>query len=199
MITLRPFARADFARLIGWIPSAEFLLQWAGPAFTFPLDTVQLDAYLAESEGEAPSRMIFTAVESDTATAVGHIELARIDRRNKSATLSRVLIGEASRRGQGAGLEMVRRILQIGFERLTLHRIDLVVFDFNASAIACYERAGFVKEGCLREARRFGEEYWSLVQMSILDTEWSARVDPPRGDGANDAGRAPSPTRGTHA
>ncbi len=197
MITLRPFARADFARLIAWIPSAEFLLQWAGPAFTFPLDTAQLDAYLAESEGEAPSRMIFTAVESDTATAVGHIELARIDRRNKSATLSRVLIGEAGRRGQGAGLETVRRILQIGFERLTLHRIDLVVFDFNASAIACYERAGFVTEGCLREARRFGEEYWSLVQMSILEAEWSARVAPHRGSG--DAGSAPSPTRGTHA
>jgi hypothetical protein len=56
-----------------------------------------------------------------------------------------------------------------------------------------------VKEGCLREARRFGEEYWSLVQMSILETEWPARVDPPRRDGAGDAGGAPPPTRGTHA
>ena len=196
MIALRPFARADFSRLIGWIPSPEFLLQWAGPAFTFPLDTSQLERYLLEAEGDAPSRMIFTAVEADTATAVGHIELARIDRRNRSATLSRVLIGEAGRRGQGAGLEMVRRVVQVGFEQLRLHRIDLVVFDFNRSAIACYERAGFVREGCLREARRFGEEYWSLVQMSILETEWPARVAPPRG---GDAGSAPSPTRGTHA
>ena len=196
MIALRPFARADFARLIGWIPSPEFLLQWAGPAFTFPLDTTQLERYLLEAEGDAPSRMIFTAVEADTGTAVGHIELARIDRRNRSATLSRVLIGEIGRRGQGAGLEMVRRVLRVGFEQLRLHRIDLVVFDFNRSAIACYERAGFVKEGCLREARRFGEEYWSLVQMSILETEWPARVDPRRSD---DAESAPSPTRGTHA
>ena len=132
MIALRPFARADFARLIGWIPSAEFLLQWAGPVFTFPLDTAQLERYLLEGEGDAPSRMIFTAVEADTAAAVGHIELARIDRRNRSATLSRVLIGEAGRRGQGAGLEMVRRVVQVGFEQLRLHRIDLVVFDFNS-------------------------------------------------------------------
>jgi RimJ/RimL family protein N-acetyltransferase len=94
---------------------------------------------------------------------------------------------------------MVRRVVQVGFERLRLHRIDLVVFDFNASAIACYERAGFLKEGCLREARRIGEEYWSLVQMSILETEWPARVGPGRGGGADDAGSAPSPTRGTHA
>ena len=69
---------------------------------------------------------------------------------------------------------MVRHILRIGCERLGLHRIDLVVCDFNASAIACYERAGFVREGCLREARRFGETYSTLVQMSVLEPEWRA-------------------------
>jgi len=123
--------------------------------------------------------MIFTAV--DGGVSIGHIELARIDRRNRSATLSRVLVGEPSRRGQGAGLEMVRQALRIGFEHVGLHRVDLVVFDFNASAIACYESAGFAREGCLREARRFGETYWTLVQMSILEQEWRAatrRHDP---------------------
>lgn len=69
---------------------------------------------------------------------------------------------------------MVLRALEIGFDRLGLHRVDLVVFDFNAGAIACYERAGFVIEGRLREARRFGEDYWTLVQMSILEHEWRA-------------------------
>jgi RimJ/RimL family protein N-acetyltransferase len=62
-----------------------------------------------------------------------------------------------------------------GFDELALHRIDLVVFDFNLAAIACHERAGFAEESRLREARRFGEEYWTLVQMSILEGEWRAR------------------------
>jgi RimJ/RimL family protein N-acetyltransferase len=172
MITLRPFKRADFATLIGWVPSPEFLLQWAGPQLTYPLDAAQLERSLQEAETDPPCRLIFTAV--DNGARIGHIELARIDRRNRSATLSRVLVGEPSQRGRGAGLQMVRHVLRIGFEQLALHRIDLVVFDFNASAIACYERAGFVREGCLREARRFGETYWTLVQMSILEQEWRA-------------------------
>ena len=170
MLTLRPFSRTDFATLIGWIPSPEFLLQWAGPQFTFPLDVAQLDGYLREAEADPPSRLIYTAVEDGA--SVGHIELARIDRRNRSATVSRVLVGDPSRRGRGAGLRIVREILRIGFAELDLHRIDLVVFDFNTSAIACYERAGFIREGCLREARRFGDTYWTLVQMSILEQEW---------------------------
>jgi hypothetical protein len=43
-IALRPFARADFARLIGWIPSPEFLVQWSGPIFAWPLDEAQSEA-----------------------------------------------------------------------------------------------------------------------------------------------------------
>ena len=174
MITLRPFDRSDFARLIGWVASPAFLLQWAGPLFTYPLDTAQLERYLAESQQDQPTRMIFTAVEAETGGAVGHIELGKIDSRNRSASLARVLIGDPSRRSKGSGVEMVLRALEIGFDRLGLHRIDLVVFDFNMGAIACYERAGFVIEGRLREARRFGEDYWTLLQMSILEQEWRA-------------------------
>jgi len=98
--------------------------------------------------------------------------LNNIDRRNRSATLARVLIGEPAMRGKGIGAQMIERALEIGFGELGLHRIDLAVFDFNASAIACYERLGFVKEGCLREARRVGNTYWSLYLMGILESEW---------------------------
>jgi RimJ/RimL family protein N-acetyltransferase len=79
---------------------------------------------------------------------------------------------------------MVRRALEVGFGELGLHRIDLVVFDFNTAAIACYEKAGFVVEGRLREARRLGDEYWTLVQMSILEEEWRARAGASSREGA---------------
>lgn len=85
--------------------------------------------------------------------------------------MSRVLIADG-RRGRGTGHAMVRALLELGFGELCLHRIDLFVFDFNVAAIACYEKAGFVREGYIREARRMGMSYWSLYQMSILENEW---------------------------
>lgn len=66
---------------------------------------------------------------------------------------------------------MMRAIVRIGFEELNLHRISLGVFDFNRSAIACYEKAGFRQEDVLRDARRFGDTFWNLVEMSILKPE----------------------------
>ena len=70
---------------------------------------------------------------------------------------------------------MAKKIYKIGFNRLGPHRIDLVVFDFNHAAIRCYEKAGFRKEGHIREARKIGNEYWSLYQMSILEHEWRSK------------------------
>jgi RimJ/RimL family protein N-acetyltransferase len=170
-VELQPFAREDFSRLLGWIRSPEFLLQWAGPIFRFPLDEGQLEEYLKKARGEAAPRRIFKAAETGTGETVGHIELDAIDRRNRSARVARVLIGEPWR-GKGLGEQMVRRIVEIGFDQMKLHRIDLVAFDFNRKAIACYERAGFVREGRIRDARRMGNGYWSLIQMSILEDEW---------------------------
>jgi RimJ/RimL family protein N-acetyltransferase len=171
-IDLRPFERKDFSRLIEWIKSPEFLLQWAGPIFRFPLDEPQLERYLEKSHGDQPPRRIAKAVNIDTNEVIGHIELDDIDWHNKSARLCRVLVGESSFRGRGVGVQMAKKLLEVGFNELGLHRVELVVFDFNEAAIRCYERVGFVKEGRLRDARKFGSEYWSLYQMSILEHEW---------------------------
>ncbi|GGE20258.1 hypothetical protein GCM10011571_22770 [Marinithermofilum abyssi] len=62
--------------------------------------------------------------------------------------------------------------MEVGFNELQLHRIDLRVFDFNRGAMKCYEKCGFKKEGVLRDARKSRNGYWSLYQMSILEDEW---------------------------
>ncbi len=67
---------------------------------------------------------------------------------------------------------MMKEILKIAFEDLHLHRVSLGVYDFNAPAIACYEKAGFKKEGLLRDSAKIGDEYWSSWEMSIIENEW---------------------------
>ena len=69
---------------------------------------------------------------------------------------------------------MVGTALRVAFDELGLHQVELFVFDFNAAAVGCYERAGFRHEGTLREARRCGDAYWNVRVMSILEHEWSA-------------------------
>jgi len=174
MIKLEPFTPADFAQLIAWVDSERLLYEWSGSLFSFPLTPAALDWYLEGANDFAhPEVFIYKAVESTTGRAVGHISLGGISEHNRSGRISRVLVAEGQGRGYCAA--MVRAVLQIGFGQLRLHRIDLGVYDFNHAAIRCYEKCGLRIDGVLRDVVRHGDQYWSLVEMSILENEWAAQ------------------------
>jgi RimJ/RimL family protein N-acetyltransferase len=175
MIELRPFTISDIGTLLAWIDSPAFLLQWAGPRFTYPLDEGQLRAHLAQMSVDEPALLAFKAVDIEQEQTIGHIELSAIDRRHRSATVARVLVGPERARGRGIGAQMTREVLRIGFEELALHRIQLSVFTFNAPAIACYEGLGFQKEGLVRDVCKHEDTFWSAYLMSMLEDEWAAR------------------------
>ena len=172
MIELKYFERSDFKQLINWVDSPEFLLQWSGPMFDYPLNENQLEKYIENANYSNAETFVYKVVDREVGLVIGHISLGRIDRKNKSARVGKVLIGDKNQRGNGIGLQMIKEILKIAFEDLHLHRVSLGVFDFNISAITCYEKAGFVKEGLHRDVSKIDSEYWSLWEMSILENEW---------------------------
>ncbi len=175
MIELKHFARSHFHQLLQWIDSPEFLLQWGGPQFTFPLDEEQLENYLSGANENNTDSLIYSVFLNETGEMIGHISLGKIDRNHKSARVGKVLVGAEEARGQGIGQKMIEEILKIAFDELDLHRVSLNVFDFNHAAISCYEKAGFTKEGLLKEARKVDNHYWSLWEMAILEQEWMER------------------------
>ena len=72
---------------------------------------------------------------------------------------------------QGRGLA-TRLALRYAFEALHLHRVELRVVTFNARAIACYEKCGFVREGLFRENTFLRGKYVDVVPMGILRAEY---------------------------
>ncbi|PGZ05717.1 GNAT family N-acetyltransferase [Bacillus cereus] len=168
MIKLKQFTRNDFKQLKNWIHSEEFLIQWSGNAFTYPLDEEQLEKYI-----ESANTLAFKVIDEETLNVIGHISLGQIDNRNKSARIGKVLVGDMKMRGRSIGKQMMKAVLYIAFEELKLHRVTLGVYDFNTSAISCYEKIGFVKEGLLRESKKVGDTYWNLWEMSMLEYEWN--------------------------
>jgi RimJ/RimL family protein N-acetyltransferase len=172
LIKLEKFKISDIEALISWIPDKEFLLQWGGPAYKFPLTEDQLQDEINMMSSEPAKTLMFTVKIADTDELVGHIQLLGIDLVNSSARIGRVLVGEKKFRNKGIGMKMINAILEIAFETYKLHRVDLGVFDFNKSAIACYEKAGLKIEGTFRDVRKINNEYWSLINMSILEEEY---------------------------
>jgi RimJ/RimL family protein N-acetyltransferase len=150
------------------------MVQWSGPwNFDFPLDESQLGRFfLTEVLDGGLRRMQFAAFDEGSQSPLGQIGFSRVWPKTNAAHLGPVIVAPARRR-QGVGSAMVSEILRLGFQQLHLHRIELVVFDFNTAAMACYEAAGFRTEGVLRDIVKMGDQYWHWRAMSILDHEFA--------------------------
>lgn len=113
-------------------------------------------------------------VRNDTGAAVGLSALVRIDWVSAMATYM-ICISDSSAWGRGLGGETTELMLHYAFNILNLHRVQLIVFAGNPAAIRAYEKAGFVREGVLREAMKHNGEWADFIQMGVLEHEWRAR------------------------
>lgn len=163
-VVLAPFARADVAQLMAWTPDARFLAQWAGPTLSFPLDAAQFEPLFAQ-DAAAPSALAWQLVDAHD-RALGHAELAHIDRAVGTGFVARVLVGDPAARGRGIGGAAIRAIERVASERLGLRELTLNVFTWNAPAIACYEREGFARED-VHAVLPVGDERWDVLRMRV--------------------------------
>lgn len=170
MLRLKPFGESDIEAVIGWIPDAAALLQWAGPTLSWPLTRDQLARDVAAAAAPGSTTEMYAAL--DDGEHVGHIEIRGIDRTHRNAMLGRVLIAPHAR-GRRLADPLVQTALHRCFAELNLHRVGLRVFAHNASAIHCYERAGFITEGRERDTKLAPDgTWWNACTMAILEDDW---------------------------
>lgn len=167
MIALCDFDKTDYERLIQWVDSEEALMQFAGPAFSFPLTGVQLDESIADK-----NRTAFTVMNLDTQAIIGHAEIYVAE---NSAYLSRILIGDVFFRGKGIGKEMVECLLEYVFLTLMQSAAELNVFDWNTSAVSCYLKSGFKINPAKKVARKVSGKTWIALNMTLTKEEWQQR------------------------
>lgn len=173
-IALKQFEKTDVEQLLAWNDgtSKEFLLQWAGPDYHYPLTGEQITKEMEAGSGDKPVHLFYKVVLKENNEVVGHCQLLKISYKNSNARIGRVLVGSPDCRGKGYGKELIRCLLDIAFKQLGLHRVDLGVFDYNHAAIKCYEDVGLKKEGLFRDISKLDDTYYSAYNMSILEHEY---------------------------
>lgn len=113
-------------------------------------------------------QMIICSLAGDT--PLGSVYIRDIDRKHLKAEYG-IFIGEESARGRGVGTAAARLMLDYCFREEKLHRVYLRVFASNVQAVRSYEKAGFVKEGLLREDVCIDGQYRDIVWMAALNPD----------------------------
>lgn len=112
-------------------------------------------------------------IEKLDGTVIGKCGTVHIDWKNACTTIW-VFIGKDENRGKGYGTEALSLFVNFIFQEMNINRVQLLVFDFNARAIASYEKIGFVVEGEYRQEIFRHGKYNGVYQMSILKREFDA-------------------------
>ena len=167
--------KEDLGKIVEWNEnkSADYLLQWAGPVYNYPLTLAQVENYFLSEVKKGNSNIFVYKIQlSDRCEIIGTVELRQIDENKKIGKVCRFLIGDEGIRGRGIGTEVLKEILRMGFEDLNFQKITLGLFDFNQGAIKCYENTGFTKVKLIENARKTSNGYWNLYEMAISKDAW---------------------------
>lgn len=113
---------------------ADFLAQWAGVGYEYPLTAEQITARLADG-AEIYQSVLDGGI-------VGTIEIIEREKETKSALIGRFVLNPELT-GRGLGAQTLKAFMDYCKHELGLEKVRLFVFDFNISAYKCYEKCGF--------------------------------------------------------
>jgi RimJ/RimL family protein N-acetyltransferase len=142
MIKIRTFSADDAEHIVKLNENTneDFLRQWAGRFYVYPLTQEQIHKRIQNTE----NTRYFTVLSDDI--IIGMVELDFIEWDNKICSICRFIFGEQYR-NKGFGLQAINLLCNYAFDELGIRKIKLSVFDFNISAYKCYIKAGFKISG----------------------------------------------------
>lgn len=143
------------------------LRDWHEPPRSLAYREQEFDAALAEAD----ETVVALIIEAER-RAVGDINLFEIDTRNQRASIG-LSVWRAEDRNKGFGTDAMRALLRWAFREYNLHRVELSVDPANVAAIRVYEKLGFVREGCRREAHFTEGGFVDDMQMGLLRRDFA--------------------------
>ncbi len=172
-VTLREFRQEDISAIRSWVTD-NATTRALGGVYLRPQTWEQSERYLASLlEGDAGGVNLVIA-DRQSLRYLGQCSLMMIDNTARHAELAVVMCPNCQ--GQGLGEEGIRLMLDFAFRQMNLRRVHLKVRSDNPQAVRCYEKCGFVREGCLRGHAYADGEYRDVLLMGILADEFYSRT-----------------------
>lgn len=128
------------------------------------------DVHMQTLNTKAAVHLIIETI--DAKEKVGFLMIAGLDNPSKEIEFTRIILDA---KGKGYGQETLQLLESWAFDDLKFHRAWLDCKDYNARALHVYEKAGFVREGLIRETILTDGKYENLIILGILDREYFAQ------------------------
>jgi RimJ/RimL family protein N-acetyltransferase len=151
-------------KILNWVNNPENKVL---TGTVYPISEFEHNDWIRE-KSKSKHEKLFIIQDLATKTEIGTIGIKNTDFINRNAEIY-ISIGDEEFRGRGFGTDAVSALVEFCFSTLNLHKLYLHVFEFNLGAIRSYEKAGFIKEGKLKEQHFCKGKYHDVYVMAIIN------------------------------
>lgn len=167
-VLIRSVQPADVSLIASWLNDGavtKFMFYGQTPT------TLEQVEKMIGDQIASPKNVVFTVCDRETKRPIGFAGLYDMHLTARKADF-RILIGEKDFWGKGYGTEITQMLTFYGFDRMNMHRMALGVTSDNVGAVKAYEKAGYVREGQLRDDIYRNSRYYDSIKMSLLRDEY---------------------------
>ena len=164
-------ADTDAEALMRWRIDSEYLrLLDSGPARAWSLPKAKAEL----NDPPVDHWFIFMIRDLANDRLLGFVDLD-VDSWAQGNGWIGIALGDRADWGKGYGTDAMRALLRFAFTEVNLRRVSLTVFGYNLRALRSYEKAGFTREGRVRQYLRRDGQWWDMVYMGLMKDEWEER------------------------
>lgn len=169
-LVLRTYVEAD---------ATAIFKNWASdPAVQIPLDepvyeTIEAVQSLVREyihSFETTGKYRWALISKKTGECIGLISYFLVDRNNDFAEIEYGIGQEYW--GQGLTTEAVKAVIEFGFEKMKLHKIQITCKEYNKASQRIIEKCGLTYEGTLRDYFNEQGNYVGRMYYSVLVDEY---------------------------
>lgn len=159
-------------------PDLPYLHKWANDPVTqnaigelhFPSSARFHENWFESLQGDRLNQRFI--VDAPNVGPIGLSSIVQIDWRNRHAWHG-LVIGEASHRGKGYGVDAVMATMRYAFEELNLERLDGGMIEYNRASVAMYcGKLGWKEEGRKRNYFFRKGRYWDQVVVGVTQSDY---------------------------
>ena len=182
-LVLRPFRRRDVGPLHDAIEvSLHDLQPWL--PWVEGYDRGVSQRFVRESVAAWAERRAFdftVRTIDDPGRHIGNVSLWTTSSQNAIGEVGYWIRSDET--GKGYGAEATTRAIQIGFEEMRLHKVQLRIAVGNVRSERIARALGFAFEGTLRDEVKVSDEWLDHTVWSLLEGEWWAQRERHRSEG----------------
>lgn len=107
-------------------------------------------------------------IDPKTDELIGYAGIAGLNEIDKNGEFF-IFLGNKNYWGRGIATEVTKKMIEVAFTKLNLHRIFLTASSKNPGALRAYEKAGFIREGAMKDAFYRNNEYSDKIFMGLIN------------------------------